>query len=78
MAGPSLSSEALPVLELLSGTQSIGQVPMELAAPGAEGRIKNSAQLPLANFPAGDYGLKVTVTQGSAKEVREAKVKIVE
>ena len=59
-----------------AGTQTIGQVPMQLAAPGPDGRIRNSAQLPLANFPPGDYGLKVIVTQGSAKEVREAKVKM--
>lgn len=64
------------VLELSAGPQTIGQVPMQLAAPGADGRIRNSAQLPLANFPPGDYGLKVIVTQGSAKEVREARVKI--
>jgi VWFA-related protein len=63
-------------LELLSGGQSIGRVPMQLAAPGPDGRIKNSAQLPLANFPPGEYGLRIMVTQGSAKEVREAKVKI--
>ena len=66
------------VLELSAGTQTIGQVPMQLAAPGPDGRIRNSAQLPLANFPPGDYGLKVIVTQGSAKEAREAKVKITE
>jgi VWFA-related protein len=63
-------------LELLSGAQSIGKVPMQLAAPGPDGRIRNSAQLPLASFPPGDYGLKITVTQGAAKEVREAKVRI--
>jgi VWFA-related protein len=66
------------VLELTAGTQSIGQVPMQLAAPGPDGRIKNSAQLPLANFPPGEYALKITVTQGTAKEVREAKATIVE
>ena len=66
------------VLELTAGTQSIGQVPMQLAAPGPDGRIKNSAQLPLANFPPGEYGMKITVTQGAAKEVREAKATIVD
>ena len=66
------------VLELSAGTQTIGQVPMQLAAPGPDGRIRNSAQLPLANFPPGDYGLKVIVTQGTAKEVREAKVKVID
>jgi hypothetical protein len=62
----------------MAGTQSVGQVPMQLSAPGPDGRIRNSAQLPLANFPPGEYGMKITVTQGAVKEVREAKATIVD
>ena len=65
-------------LELLSGKQVIGQVPMELAKPNAAGVIEQSSQLPLGNFPAGTYGLRITISQGTEKVVREAGFTVVE
>ena len=61
-----------------SGKQGIGQVPMELAKPNAAGVIEQSSQLPLGNFPAGTYGLRITISQGTEKVVREAGFTVVE
>jgi hypothetical protein len=72
--GASLSA----VLELTSGPQAIAQVPMELAKPNVAGVIEQSSQLPLANFPPGSYTVRITVTQGSARETREAAFTVVE
>jgi VWFA-related protein len=66
------------VLELTQGTQAVGQVPMELAKPNAAGVIEQSSQLPLANFPPGSYGLRIAISQGAEKAVREATFTVVD
>lgn len=65
-------------LELLHNGKPLAQAPLQLAAAGADGRIQHTAQLPLANFPPGEYGLRISVTQGSAKEVRDASFTVIE
>ena len=65
-------------LEILQKGQSLAQLPMELTKPDASGRISHAGQLPLASFPAGEYVLRVTVSQGAQKEVRDATFTVVD
>jgi hypothetical protein len=64
-------------LELQQKGQSLGRVPLTVPAPDAAGRSQIASQLPLDPFPPGDYTLEVTVTAGSAKEVRSAPFTVV-
>jgi hypothetical protein len=48
-------------LEVFRNGQRIGQVPGELPAPDADGRIQYASALPLDSFQPGAYELKVTV-----------------
>jgi VWFA-related protein len=65
-------------LEIVQGAQSLAQLPMDLPKPDATGRISHVAQLPLASFPPGSYILRITLTQGGQKEVRDAPFTVVE
>ncbi len=72
--GPS----ATAMLELVQGGNVIGKVPLQLAAPAADGRIQHVSQLPLASLQPGDYQLRITVTQATAVETRTAGFHVVE
>jgi hypothetical protein len=65
-------------LELLADGKPLAQAPVQLPAPGADGRIQETAQLPLANFPPGAYVLRVTIAQGGAQETREARFSVID
>jgi VWFA-related protein len=75
---PAGSAAPAATLEILQKGQSLAQLPLQLPAPSADGRIQHTAQLPLENFPAGEYTLRVNVTQGSAKETRDAGFRVVD
>jgi VWFA-related protein len=75
---PAQGGTPAATLEILQAGQSLAQLPLQLPAPSADGRIQHTAQLPLENFPAGEYTLRVNVTQGSAKETRDAGFRVVD
>ncbi len=64
-------------LEIVKDGRSLMRAPVNLAAPDASGRIANIAQLPIGTLAAGKYSLKLTVSQGDKREVREAAIEIV-
>lgn len=65
-------------LTLSQGERPVGEVPLTLGTPGADGRIQHVSQLPLASLPAGDYTLSVTVTAPGFSETRRVSFQIVE
>ena len=75
--GAGASPAPTATLELQQNGQALGQVPLTLPAPDADGRAALASQLPLDPFPPGDYTLQVTVTAGAVKEVRTAKFTVV-
>jgi hypothetical protein len=77
-AQPASARRPAATLEILQKGQSLAQLPLQLPPPGADGRIQHTAQLPLENFPAGEYTLRVNVTQGTAKETRDATFTVIE
>src|SRR5205823_12651734 len=48
-------------LTLAQGERTIGQTPLQLGAPDAQGRIWNVGQLPIANLATGEYTLRANV-----------------
>jgi VWFA-related protein len=65
-------------LEIVKDGQSLMRAPVNLAAPDASGRSANIAQLPIGTLAAGKYSLKLTVSQGDKREVREAEFALVQ
>ncbi|HEY8461481.1 MAG TPA: VWA domain-containing protein [Blastocatellia bacterium] len=59
------SAEKLKLtIEVIRDGRSLGQFPAELPAPDEQGRVKYASALPLDNFQAGGYELRVTVNDG--------------
>ena len=58
-------------LEVLRGAEVVARSPVALPQPDTSGRIAHVAQVPLDALPPGRYTLRLTVTQGNQKEVRE-------
>ena len=76
---PAPGSAPAATLEILQKEgPALAQLPMELSKPDAAGRISHVGKLPLASFPAGQYVLRVTVSQGPQKEARDAPFTVVE
>jgi len=57
-------------IEFDQGGKSLGQLPVELPAPDKNGRIQYTGTIPLDAFPAGEYGLIATVTDGASTTIR--------
>lgn len=57
-------------VELAQGSQSLGQLPIQLPAPDQSGRIQYTGIVPLDAFPPGEYELKATVSDGVTKATR--------
>jgi len=55
------------VLEVAKSGQLVGQLPLDLPAPNADGVIQSAGALPLANFAPGDYELRLSLLSGSQK-----------
>ena len=58
-------------LEILRGEEVVSRSPVALPKPDTSGRIAHVAQVPLDALPPGRYTLRLIVTQGNQKEVRE-------
>jgi VWFA-related protein len=57
-------------IELAQAGQPLGQLPVTLPAPDANGRIQYTGTIPLDAFPPGEYELKAMVSDGVTKAVR--------
>jgi hypothetical protein len=52
-------------LSLISSGKVLAEVPLELAAPEASGRIPQVSRIPVEAIPPGTYELRVVVKQGT-------------
>jgi VWFA-related protein len=59
-------------VELRQQGRNLAQMPGEMPKPDASGRIQYLAGLPLEKIPAGEYELRITVTDGATTVVRSA------
>jgi VWFA-related protein len=59
-------------IEVLQGTRALGTASADLAEPDATGRIQYASALPIQSFAPGSYELKITVSDGSVSDTREA------
>ncbi len=57
-------------IELRQQGRTLAQIPGDLPAPDASGRIQYMAGLPLEKIPAGSYELRITVSDGTTNETR--------
>ncbi len=76
----SSKSRAIPsaTLELLLGGEVLARIAVALDAPDGHGTIRQLAQLPTGALGAGDYVLRLTVSAGHERQVREAQVRLTE
>jgi VWFA-related protein len=65
-------------IELVSAGRSLGQIPGELPAADALGRCQFVAALPVEKLPAGDYVLKIVVSDGPTSLTRSRSFTIVD
>jgi hypothetical protein len=74
----SSKSKAVPTatLEVLFDGRVLASLPVALDAPDAHGTIRQLAQLPTDALPAGDYVLRLAVSTGGERQVREAQVRL--
>lgn len=66
------------ILEVYQGDHATGKVTADLPAPDASGRIQYAGALPLQGFSAGAYTLKVTASDGSGFDTRQASFTVAE
>jgi len=59
-------------IAVLRSGAKLADVPIELPAPDASGRIQHVLGLPLAQFPAGSYEIRVTVQDDRGSDMRSA------
>jgi VWFA-related protein len=64
-------------LEILRGGQTLSRAPCALPAPGSSGQIEYLEQVSIETLSPGNYTLRLTVSQGERREVREAVFEIV-
>jgi VWFA-related protein len=57
-------------LEVLQNGRRLAQIPAELPAADAQGKIKYASALPLESFPPGTYELRATVSDGQNSATR--------
>jgi len=57
-------------IELSQAGKPLGQLPVQLPAADAQGRIQYTGTIPLDAFPAGEYDLKAIVSDGSGTATR--------
>jgi VWFA-related protein len=65
-------------LEVIRGSESIAALPVPLDAPDTTGRIRQLVGLPTTTLQPDLYTLRLTVSQGSTRHVRDASVTIVD
>jgi hypothetical protein len=71
-------SQPTALLEIVRGEATRAALPVPLDPPDANGRIQQVFQLPVEGLDAGDYALRLTVSQGTRREIREARVTVVD
>ncbi len=59
-------------IEVLQGTRALGTASADLAEPDPTGRIQYASAVPIQTFAPGSYELKITVSDGSVSDTREA------
>jgi VWFA-related protein len=75
---PSASARLKLTIELRQQGRTLAQIPGEMPAPDKSGRIQYLAGLPLEKIPAGDYELRITVTDGPTTLARSGYFTIVD
>lgn len=65
-------------VELRQRGRNLAQIPAEMPKPDASGRVQYLAGLPLEKIPAGEYELRITVTNGATTLARSAHFTIAE
>ena len=65
-------------VEVLQDGRAVAKAPAALPAAGPSDRIEHVIQLPLEKLPAGRYTVRLTMTQGSTREVRDATLTVIE
>jgi VWFA-related protein len=78
MKMPTGATAPSATLVLLKNGQPAASVPIQLAAPNAQGVIDHAARLPLESLPVGDYVLRLVVQSGGEPITREAPLRVVE
>lgn len=73
---PGVQTAPKLMIELRQQGKALAQIPAQLNAPDASGRIQYVAGLPLASIPVGEYELKVTVEDGKTSLSRSGFVSI--
>jgi VWFA-related protein len=66
------------IIEIVRDGRVVAQAPTKLPAPDAAGRIEHIAQLPLAQLPPGRYTLRLIISEGDRREVRDAAFTIID
>lgn len=74
-AWPAPGAQAKPklTLEVFQNGRRLAQLPADLPAADAQGRIKYASALPLESFPPGTYELRATVTDGQTSATRSTR-----
>jgi hypothetical protein len=65
-------------LEVLRDGKVLVKASLAAGNPDAQGRVQQIGQMPLATLSAGSYVLRLTVEQGSSRQVREAPFTVVD
>jgi VWFA-related protein len=68
---PATGGEPHASLDLLRNGGVIGSTPLTIAQRDSSGRIQQAGKLPIGQLAPGSYVARVTVTQGTATEIRE-------
>jgi VWFA-related protein len=76
--GKDLSTARKTTIEVKQGDKVLASTVADLAAPDAGGRIQHAGALPLKALAAGDYTLKVSVSDGKSSETRAASFTVTE
>jgi VWFA-related protein len=76
--GKDLTGARKTTIAVQQGEKVLASTVAELAAPDAGGRIQHAGTLPLKSLAAGDYTLKVSVSDGKSSETRTASFTVTE
>ena len=76
--GKDLTAARKTTIEVKQGDKVLASTVADLAAPDAGGRIQHAGALPLKALAAGDYTLKVSVSDGKSSETRAASFTVTE
>jgi hypothetical protein len=75
---PGSGSGPTATVEIVKDGQAIAQAPARLGSADVSGRIQHIAQIPIETLLPGLYTLRMTLTQGDRREVRESSFTLIE